>query len=44
MKNQNFGERLTAAKEAKQAMAAKFRQRPGLMIRRLRNGVPPGHR
>ena len=30
MKHQDFGERLNAAKDAKQAMAAKFRQRPGL--------------
>jgi hypothetical protein len=29
MKHQDFGERLNAAKNAKQAMAAKFRQRPG---------------
>lgn len=30
MKHQDLGERLNAAKNAKQAMAEKFRQRPGL--------------
>lgn len=30
MKHQDFGERLNVAKNAKQAMAEKFRQRPGL--------------
>jgi hypothetical protein len=29
MKDKDFGERLTAAKNAKQAMTAKFLQRPG---------------
>jgi len=29
MKQKDFGERLNAAKDAKQAMAAKFHQRPG---------------
>jgi len=29
MKQKDFSERLSAAKDAKQAMAAKFRQRPG---------------
>lgn len=29
MKQKDFSERLSAARDAKQAMAAKFRQRPG---------------
>ena len=30
MKDKDFGDRLSAAKDAKKAMLAKFRQRPGL--------------
>ena len=29
MKDKDFGERLSAARDAKQAMAAKFRKQPG---------------